>query len=119
MEAKTIELIDSGGRLVAVAHVMDEGTHYGGTIDLSATPSDVRSLLDLFEEMVNGQQFSCADDVEARIDALAIRGVLEEGTTAPVSDLQVFPAAGTVSFKMGAVESGNGSAEPKQRTAQR
>jgi len=118
MDAKTIELIDGGGRLVAVAHVMDEGTHYGGTVDLSATPREVRSLFDSFEEMVNSQQFSCADAIEAKIDGLAIRAVLEGGCTAAVSDLQVFPEDGTVSFKIGASEGVNGGVEPKQRAAQ-
>ena len=118
MDAKTIELVDGGGRLVAVAHVADEGTHYAGTVDLSATPQDVRSLFDSFAEMVNSQQFSCADAIEEKIDALAIRAMLEGGCTAPVSELQVFPEDGTVSFKIGASEGVNGSVEPKQRAAQ-
>jgi hypothetical protein len=112
MNAKTIRLIGVEGKLVAVAHVVDQGGYYGGTIDLSATPPDVRELFELFDDLVNSQQFICADEIESKIDALSIRAVFEDGVAAPATDLQVYPSTGNVSFKVVAATPANGTWAP-------
>jgi hypothetical protein len=109
MNAKTIRLIDAAGRLLGVARVTDEGKYYGGTIDLTPTPPDVRSLFEQFEELVNNQEFPCADAIEAKIDALAIRGVADDGTAELIATLHVFPETANVSFTMVATSGTNGS----------
>ena len=115
MSAESIQLIDAGGRLLAVARVIDEGRHFGGTIDLTATPADVLAIFEEFDELVNTQQFICADEIEARIDALAIRAVFEDGTAKPATDLQVFPSTGDVSFKVAEVAALNGAPSPARK----
>ncbi len=112
MNAKTIRLIGEGGRLVAVAHVVDQGGYYGGTIDLSATPPEVLTLFEQFDELVNSQQFTCADEIESKIDALSIQAIFEDGGAAPATDLQVYPGTGDVSFKVAALTPANGTSAP-------
>jgi hypothetical protein len=103
MSAQMVKLIDRGGNLIATAQVDDEGEHFGGTIDLQATPGPVRSLFNEFEEIVNGQMFSFLDEIQDKIDALSLRAVFVDGRTLGLKDLQVFPTAGDVSFKLVAV----------------
>jgi hypothetical protein len=116
MSAMRIQLVDALGRLIGVASVADEGREYGGTIHLSAAPAEVRELFALFEELVNGQEFSCADEVEAKIDALGIRAILEDGSEAGVSDLQVYPESGQLSLKLSPLGAVNGAAVTHKRS---
>ena len=62
-----VKLIDKSRTIVAAAQMADEDSHYGGTIDLASSPADLRVLFDEFEEAVNGQMFSFADDIQAKI----------------------------------------------------
>ena len=100
MIAHLVQLIDSDRTVLATAQVEDEGTHFGGTIDLGPTPPYLRALFDEFEEVVNGQMFVFLDEVMGRIGALPIRARFADGHEAPVIDLQVFPRSGDVSFKL-------------------
>jgi hypothetical protein len=73
---------------------------FEGIISLQQAPSDLCRLFERWEEVVEGQMFSLLDDIEERIAAQDLRVVLDDGTTADVEDLQVFPSSGTVSFKI-------------------
>jgi hypothetical protein len=100
MSTQTIRLIDDSRKTLATACVVDEGEYYGGSIDLSSTPADVRALFDEFEEVVNGQMFSFLDELQAKIEAVRIKAVFKDGCEAHVRDLQVFPSTADVSFKL-------------------
>jgi hypothetical protein len=103
MNTRTVQLIDESRNVLARAEVTDEGEYYGGTIDLACTPPRVRLLFEEFEEIVNGQMFSFLDAIQERVGALAIKVVFDDGCEAQVKDLQVFPSAGEVSFKLAEV----------------
>ena len=107
MKLQTVQLIDPARKVVATAQVADEGTHYGGTIDLRETPPSLRALFEEFEENVNGQMFTFADEVGEKIAALRLVAAFDTGHEAYVKDLQVFPGTGDVSFKLAEVPSGN------------
>jgi hypothetical protein len=109
MTVRTIQFADARGGLIVTARTRPESGHYAGTIDLTATPAEVRTLFDQFKELVNGQEFTCADEIERRIETLSLRAVFENGSTAPIIDLQVIPKTGEISFKVGAVPTVNGA----------
>ena len=60
----------------------------------------MRALFDEFEEAVNDQIFSFADEIQAKIDSYGIRARFDDGLEAEVKDVQVFPSTGDVSFKL-------------------
>lgn len=99
METRSVKLIDRTGNVVATAHVADEGTYYGGTIDLRETPPSLLALFDEFEEIVNGQLFAFLDDIQERIGALSLKAAFDTGQELCIKDLQVFPSMGDVSFR--------------------
>jgi hypothetical protein len=111
MTTQTVNLIDQSRSVLAVAHVADEGDHYGGTIDLRDTPADLRVLFDEFEEVVNGQMFHFLDEIQEKIASFSIKAAFENGQEAEVKDLQVFPSTGDVSFKLADVQ------VPRMKTA--
>ena len=100
MNYRSIRLIDDGGRALACGEVSDQGEYYAGTIDVTCSPPKVRELFTEFETVVNGQEFSCLDEIQQRIDGLHAMVVFDDGDRAAVSDLQVFPTSGTVSFRL-------------------
>jgi hypothetical protein len=112
VEQQPVKLIDASGALVAVAEVADEGGYYGGTIDLRATPPEIRALFEEFDECVNGQMFSFLDSIEDKIAALDIRAVLENGCEVRVKDLQVHPSTGDVTFKLAGVAPAQPNVQP-------
>jgi hypothetical protein len=103
MQPRNVSLIDRFGNIVATAQVADEGTYYGGTIDLRRTPASLCALFEEFEEIVNGQMFAFIDDIQERIGAYRIRAVFDTGQEVDVEDLQVFPGTGDVSFRLAEV----------------
>jgi hypothetical protein len=105
MTTQTVRLIDRSRSLLAIAHVADEGDHFGGTIDLRDTPANLRALFDEFEEIVNGQMFSFLDEIEEKITSVPVKAVFENGQEMDIKDLQVFPTTGDVSFKPAKVPS--------------
>jgi hypothetical protein len=100
MVTHRVQLIDPDRTVLATAVVADEGTHFGGTIDLGPAPSDLRALFEEFEEVLNSQMFVFLDEVQGKIGSLPIRVRFANGFESPVSDLQVFPRTGDVSFKL-------------------
>lgn len=85
---------------MATAQVAEEGSHYGGRIDLRETPANIRALFDEFEEIVNGQMFAFLDDIQERIRAILIKVVFDNGQEEYVKDLQIFPSTGDISFRL-------------------
>ena len=100
MAPKTIKLLDPSHRVLATGKVADEGTFFGGSLDLQKLPTKIRELFEEFEEVVNGQMLSFLDDVQARIGSLNLRVSFDDGTEVPVQGLQIYPSTGDVSFKL-------------------
>lgn len=100
MGAIHIQLIDEAGHLLATAEVVKDGAVFAGTIDLRSAPPELCALFAEFEECVNDQVFTLADEIQGKIAAFPIKAVFPDGAQAEVGDLQVFPTAGDVSFKL-------------------
>jgi hypothetical protein len=103
MTDQTVRLRDTSGKVIATTRVSDEGDHWGGTIDLTPTAPSIRAIFDEFEEIVDQQMFSFIDEIQAKIRALGLIAVFEDGFTAPATDLQVYPSTGEVSFKLATI----------------
>ena len=99
MTARPIRLIDQTSNEVARLNVALVGDLYRGSIDLDGTPAHLRRLFQDFEESVEGQMFSIADEIEQKISAIPLRVIFANGREAVVDDLQVFPSTNRVSFK--------------------
>lgn len=100
MTDQPINLVDQSSARIADLNVSLTGDLYSGTISLDATPPQLKRLFEEFEEIVEGQMFSLADEVEEKIGAIPLRVVFGNGMEAYVQDLQVFPSTNRVSFKI-------------------
>ena len=100
MNPRDVQLVDRFQTVLGEAQVTQQGDLHGGTIDLRTTPSSIRSLFDEFEEVVNGQMFVFLDEIEAKINSLTIKVVFDDGFERLIKDLQVFPEAGELSFRL-------------------
>ncbi|HUG94281.1 MAG TPA: hypothetical protein VML55_25855 [Planctomycetaceae bacterium] len=100
MKMRVLLLLDEQRNELAVARVLDEGERFRGTIDLSSTPPHIRELFDEFEEIVDGQMFSLLDEIQQKIDSLGLRAKFDSCNEARISDLQVYPRTGDVSFRL-------------------
>ncbi len=100
MNERTIKLLGPSGDLLATGQVVLEGNHFEGSIDLSAMPASMLQTFQEFEELVNSQIFSLLDEIEQRINDLAIKVVFDDGREALVKDLQIYPSTGSTSFKV-------------------
>jgi|ERR1043166_914505 hypothetical protein len=115
MKQQIVQLIDPTGQVVATAQVADEGGRFGGSIDLEATPPEMRALFVRFDELVNGQVFSLLDEIEDRIAGLGLRARLEGGIESSVEQLQIHPSTGDVSFRLGIPVAVNGISKKNGR----
>lgn len=100
MTTQPIYLVDRSSTRVAVLNVEHSGDRYFGTICLDATPPELKRLFEEFEENVEGQMFSLADEIEEKIGTTPLRAVFPNGMEATVDDLQVYPSTKRVSFKV-------------------
>ena len=100
MKSRTIQLLGSSRNVLATGQVVWEDDRYTGQLDLRSMPLPLRRNFEEFEELVNGQIFSLLDDIEQRIDDLAIKVVFDDGREALVEDLQIYPSTGLASFKV-------------------
>jgi hypothetical protein len=100
MTTQPIYLIDQSAKTVAVLNVEHGDDVYCGTICLDATPPELKHLFEEFEENVEGQMFSLADEIEEKIGVIPLRVVFPNGLAAYVDDLQVYPSTKRVSFKV-------------------
>ncbi len=103
MSTHNVRFLDPTRAVVASATVADEGDHFAGTVDLTATPANVRAVFAEYEEIVLGQMFSFLDAIEAKVADLGLRAEFDGGFAAPVENLQVYPTNGELSFKLAAV----------------
>src|SRR5437763_12674958 len=100
MTTQPMYLVDQSSTRVAVLNVEPSGDRYHGTICLDATPPELRHLFEEFEENVEGQMFTLADEIEDKIGVIPLKVVFPDGTEAFVEDLQVYPSTKRVSFKV-------------------
>ena len=100
MQAQRAYLLDKFSAKVATLDVTQDGDLYSGTIRLDSTPPELIDLFQQFEEMVENQVFSIADEIEERIEAFRLRVAFANGLGAEVADLQVYPSTNAVSFKI-------------------
>jgi hypothetical protein len=112
MSTRIVRFVDPTGSVLATARVTDEGDHFGGTIDLCGTPESIRSLFAEFEDVVNSQMFVFLDEVQAKVSAIPIRAIFDDGLESAIRDLQVFPSTGDVSFRLAGVPSRRSSPTP-------
>src|SRR5688572_24289919 len=95
---QNVQLLDHTRRVVARAVVEGNGA-YRGVVTLDEMPSSLRRTFEEYESLVNNQIFSLLDPLEDRIAALVLVARFEDGREAQVHDLQIFPSAGTLSFR--------------------
>jgi hypothetical protein len=100
MKLSNIKMIDHCRNVVATARVAERDEYFSGLIDLSLTPANLRRKFEEYEEIVNGQMFSLLDEIEEQIGALPLKVVFEEGVEFSVTDLQIYPGRGRISFKI-------------------
>ncbi len=100
MTARPTYLVDQSGTKLAVLNVEPSGDRHRGTICLDTTPPELKHLFEEFEEYVEGQMFTLADEVEEKIGALRLRVIFSNGMEASVDDLQVYPSTKRASFKV-------------------
>src|SRR5438046_2602028 len=100
MTTQPMYLVDQSSTRVAVLNVEPSGDRYRGTICLDATPPELKHLFEEFEENVEGQMFSLADEIEEKIGVIPLRVVFPNGREAYVDDLQIYPSTKRVSFKV-------------------
>lgn len=67
MTTQSIYLVDPPSTRIALLNVAPIGDRYRGTICLDATPPELKHLFEEFEENVEGQMFSLADEIEEKI----------------------------------------------------
>ena len=118
MTLRNIRLVDPSRTVLAEARVTDEGSYFGGTIDLRDTPPELRALFDEFKEIVNGQMFAFLDAIQAKIEALRIKAVFGDGIKECVKDLQVFPSTGDLSFRLACAAPQAGSLASEKNAAE-
>lgn len=100
MTTQPIYLVDQSSTRIAVLNVEPSGDRYRGTICLDVMPPELKHLFEEFEENVEGQMFSLADEVEEKIGLIPLRVVFPNGVEAYVDDLQIYPSTKRVSFKI-------------------
>ena len=71
-----------------------------GTADLTFLPAHLRELFGRYESIVDGQAFSTLDPVEDEIADLGMTAKFDDGREFGFCDLQVFPVAGRLSFRL-------------------
>ncbi len=92
-------LVDQSAARVAELDIALVGDRFSGTICLNETPPELTRLFAEFEENVEGQMFTLADEIEETIAAIRLKVVFPNGEEASVEDLQVYPSTKRVSFK--------------------
>ena len=100
MTTQPVYLVDQSSTKIAVLNVALLGDRYRGTICLDATPPELKQLFEEFEENVEGQMFSLADEIEEKIGMIPLKVVFHDGMEVCVKDLQVYPSTKRVSFKI-------------------
>ena len=100
MTPQRMYLMGPSSTRIAALDVALTDDRYCGTICLDETPAYIKSLFDEFEEMVEAQVFSVADEIEEKIAAISLKVAFANGTEAYAEDLEVYPSTKRVSFKV-------------------
>lgn len=100
MSPQRVTLIDQGRNVVATAQVTEEEGYFVGRIDLSSMSATLRQQFEEYEEIVNNQLFSLLDEMEEKIGTFLLKVVFEDGYEADLADVQIYPSAKKVSFKV-------------------
>lgn len=100
MYTQTVNLIDPNQTIVATAQVFQQDKGYRGRIDLNLMPASLRQKFIEYEEIVNGQMFSLLDEIEDQIAALRLKIRFALGHEAAITDLQIYPTTGRISFAL-------------------
>ena len=74
-----IRLLDNDQHLLATASVEDTSGCFSGTLCLCEMPALMRHVFEEYEQLANNQVFSLLDEIENRIEAMAIRGQFNDG----------------------------------------
>ena len=100
MNERTIQLIDSRGNAVATAQIAENDGLCTGAADLRIMPADLLALFREFEDAVNNQLFSHVDQLENSIAARSLRVRFDDASELSITDVQVFPETGELSFRL-------------------
>jgi hypothetical protein len=100
MDTQTVSFFDQRGNVVAKGQVAPKGQRFSGVIDLTHMAAQLRQMFEEFEELVNGQMFTLADELEDQIAAQSLTVVFDEGPGVAIEDLQIYPSTGRVSFRI-------------------
>ena len=100
MFLKLIEIVEPMQNVVATAEVEDKGDYYSGSVNLDKMPEALRLEFEEYELLINDGVFSLIDQIEEQIGIDSFTVVFEGDTRFYVDDLQIFPRAGTISFKV-------------------
>ncbi len=96
-----IWLVDAQERMLALIEIESmKGDVYCGQIIKNSFATEIQTIFDEFDEIVNGQMFSFLDEIEAKIHSLDLRVVEHLGyPPIPVNDLQISTDGG-ISFRV-------------------
>lgn len=96
----TVRFMDRDGNCLATGNVEDQGGYYAGAVDVRCMPEEILRQFEEYETLVNGQVFSLLDQAEDQIAATPVVALFGDGRRVCVRDLQIFPSARTVSFRV-------------------
>lgn len=94
-----VQLALPDGAVIATANVVRDGDLFTGSVDLTLLPPALRASFSRFEEIVNGQVFSLLDETELEIASLKISARFGDRQE-ELTDLQIYPSEGAVSFRL-------------------
>lgn len=100
MSSQRVTIIDQSRQVVATVQVSEQDGCLAGQIDLGSMPATLQHQFEEYEEMVNQQMFSFLDDLEEKIERLFLNTVFADGNVAQLTDVQIYPSAKNVSFKV-------------------
>ena len=100
MSLQKVAIIDQKRKTVATAQVTEQDGAFTGRINLNAMSASLRRQFEAYEEIVNQHMFSLLDEVEEKIENMLLKVVFADGHVALLADLQIYPSAQKVSFKV-------------------
>jgi len=86
------------GELQEIRFEPSRGAFIGQFVDV-ALPHHLRQHLSQLEELVEGQSFSCVDEVQREIDEACITAVFDDGSRKEIRDLYISGNCG-ISFRL-------------------
>lgn len=100
MSVRNVELLDSTHSILARATVEDKGSHYSGSVDVAEMPPELLKLFEEYESFVKNQVLGRLDELEEEIEKKNLAATIDDGPEVGIRDVQVFPRAGTISFRV-------------------